>query len=101
MELETRMTAMEDDPMALVGEIVHALRQEFQSGDALLKQRLQLLEQKVGELTALITGRALCKDERPVSCGSRECRRTERQRHHVIAGSGPAPRLLRNVKHDY
>ena len=24
------------------------------------------------------------KDERPVSCGSRECRRTERQRHAEI-----------------
>jgi hypothetical protein len=59
VELETRLTAMEDDPMALVTEIVCALRQEFESGDALLKQRLHLLEQKVGELTALITGRAL------------------------------------------
>ena len=59
MELETRMTAMEDDPLALVGELVNALRQEFESGDALLKQCMQQLEQKVGELTALITGRAL------------------------------------------
>jgi hypothetical protein len=58
VELETRLTAMEDDPLAFIGDVAQALRSEFESGDALLKQRLQLLEQKVGELTALITGRA-------------------------------------------
>jgi hypothetical protein len=46
-ELEPRL---EDDSLVL-GEIVQALRQEFESGDALLKLRMQLLEQKVAELT--------------------------------------------------
>jgi HEAT repeat protein len=50
VELETRPTALEDDPLALVGEIVHALRQEFESGDNLLRQRMRGLEQQVTEL---------------------------------------------------
>ena len=95
------MTAMEDDPLALVGELVNALRQEFESGDALLKQCMQAIGAKGWRANRVDHRARAMKDERPVSCGSRECRRTERQRHHVIAGSGPAPRLLRNVKHDY
>ena len=54
VELETRLTAIENDPLALIGDVAQALRQEFESGDNLIRQRMRELEAKVERLCALI-----------------------------------------------